>query len=259
MKPNQDKSGGTWHHEELPFESEITQRLRSVKNPVERRTVARLLSDLTALPLEQTRAALETSALIAAISLRASIEFLRVVPDAAQVLEPAELRAWGELGRRLTMTDVENGVSFFIAGLGNFARVPSLARPFVFQVCARQMILSANTAAETFRNAPSLAEAVGDVALLRSIYEVAASIARRSAKHSAEFLNATPNVVLSFKTDQSFRGGLPPADSATKAGSSSPLDGQLIGEAIDLVKTFAEHAGGIAADAWAALPVAFDR
>ena len=68
-------NSGTGHPEELSFESEISQRLRSVKNPVERRTVARLLSDLTALPLEQTRAALETSALIAAISLRASIEF----------------------------------------------------------------------------------------------------------------------------------------------------------------------------------------
>jgi DNA-binding transcriptional MerR regulator len=33
----------------------------------------------------------------------------------------------------------------------------------------------------------------------------------------------------------------------------------LTAEAIHLVKAFAEHAGGIAADAWAALPTAFDR
>ena len=77
------------------FAEEIDEHLRSVKNPTERRTVARLLRDISALPLEHTRAALETSALIAAVSLRASIEFLRATPAASQILEPAELRAWG--------------------------------------------------------------------------------------------------------------------------------------------------------------------
>ena len=57
------------------------------------------------------------------------------------------------------------------------------------------MILSATTAAETFRKAPLLAEKIGDSELLRSIYEVAAEISRRSAKHSADFLNATPAVI----------------------------------------------------------------
>jgi nitric oxide reductase NorD protein len=240
MNPNPDKSKDADGTEELPFESEITERLRAVKNPAERRTIARLLSDITSLPLEQTRAALETSALIAAVSLRASMEFLRAAPDAAQVLEPAELLAWGELGRRLTMTDVETGIGFFISGIGDFERVPSVARPFVFRVCARQMILSANTAAETFRDAPSLAGVVGDGELLRSIYEVAASISRRSAKHSAEFLHATPQVVSALHP------------------TPNTLHPDLIAEAIDLVKAFAEHAGGIAADAWAVLPAAFD-
>src|SRR2546423_6680747 len=103
---------------------EIDERLRSVKSSTERRTLARLFRNLSDLHLEHARAALETSALIAAISFRASIEFLRATPDVAQVLEAAELRAWGELGRRLTMTDVESGVSFFVGGVGEFARVP---------------------------------------------------------------------------------------------------------------------------------------
>jgi hypothetical protein len=141
---------------------EIDERLRSVKSPTERRTLAGLLSEISHLPLEHTRAALETSAAIAAVSLRASIEFLRAAPGVAQVIEPTELRAWGELGRRLTMSDVENGVSFFTSGVGEFTKVPPAARPFVFQVCARQMILSAATAAETFRQAPLLAETFKD-------------------------------------------------------------------------------------------------
>src|SRR5438105_15806153 len=103
------------HHQ---LGEEIDERLRSVKNPTERRTIAGLLREISHLPLEQTRAALETSAAIAGVSLRASIEFLRAAPGVAQVLEPTELRAWGELGRRLTMGDVEDGVSFFTSGLG---------------------------------------------------------------------------------------------------------------------------------------------
>jgi nitric oxide reductase NorD protein len=242
------------------FGEEIDEHLRSVKNATERRTLARLLRDISALPLEHTRAALETSALIAAVSLRASIEFLRATPAASQILEPAELRAWGELGRRLTMTDVESGVSFFATGTNEFAAVPSVARPFVFQVCARQMILSASTAAETFRGAPALAEKVPDGELLRSIYEVAASIARRSAKHSAEFLQATPDVIATLNSSRPFPGALPPGDSPGPAGSSALLNNQeLTTAAIELVKAFAEHAGGIAADAWFSLPAAVEK
>ena len=234
------------HHH---FGEEIEERLRSVKNPTERRTIAGLFREISKLPLEHTRAALETSAAIAGVSLRASIEFLRAVPGAAQVLEPAELRAWGELGRRLTMAEVEDGVSFFVAGLIEFDQVPPAARPFLFQVCARQMTLSARTAAETFRNAPALAKQVSQPELLRSIYEIAAEISRRSAKHSSDFLNAAPAVVARLiRLDCND----PPAD----AGGTDLITTRA---AIDLTSAFAERAGGIAADAWAALPQAIDK
>jgi nitric oxide reductase NorD protein len=263
MKEEQDNSStmpGPKDVLEGSLESEIGEHLRAVKNPTERRTVSRLLRNLSHLPLDHTRAALETSATLAAVSLRASIEFLRAAPDASQVFEPAELRAWGELGRRLTMSDVESGVAFFTAGVGEFARVPSAVRPFVFQVCARQMILSATVAAETFRDAPTLTAVVGDAEMSRTIYGVAASIARRSAKHSAEFLSATPAVVAVLgKHSTSFSGGLLPSGSGSQAGGSPALNDSLVTTAIDLVKAFAETAGGIAADAWASLPPATEK
>jgi hypothetical protein len=230
---------------------EIDERLRSVKNPAERRTIAGLLREISHLPLEHARAALEASAAIAGVSLRASIEFLRAVPGAAKVLEAAELRAWGEVGRRLAMSEVEDGVSFFVAGLGKFDQVPSTARPFVFQVCSRQMTLSARTAAETFRNAPALAQQISQPEVLRSIYEIAAEISRRSAKHSSDFLNAAPAVIARLRETQS-RYPL-----ATASGSVP--DDEIIGAAIALASAFAERAGGIAADAWAALPQAIDK
>ena len=247
------------HNNRTDFANEIDAQLRSVKNSGERRTLAGLLRQLTHLPLDHARAAVETSATIAAVSIRASAEFLRAAPDVARVLEAAELRAWGELGRRLAMADIESGVSFFVAGIGDFAKVPSLAQPFVFQVCARQMTMAATTAAETFHRAQSLAEAIPAPEFLQSIYEVAATISRRSAKHSAEFLNVTPEVVAALRSYESFSAGLPPAGATSVAGSSPPPDETRIKAAIDLVKAFADQAGGIAADAWAALPGAIDQ
>jgi nitric oxide reductase NorD protein len=228
---------------------EIDERLRSVKNPTERRTMAGLLREISKLPLEHTRAAVETSAAIAGVSLRASIEFLRAVPGGAQVLEAAELRVWGEVGRRLTMADVEDGVSFFVAGLTDFDHVPPAARPFVFQVCSRQMTLSAKTAAETFRDAPALAERVTQPELLRSIYEIAAENSRLSAKHSADFLNAAPVVI----------AGLLRLEANGPYDDAGSTDLTTTRAAIDLTSAFAGRAGGIAADAWAALPPAIDK
>ena len=253
MSENQEPNG------EANLAGQIEAHLRAVRSPRERRTIAGLLRALSHLPLDHARAAVETSAAIAAISLRASIEFLRVASDAAHVLEAAELRAWGEIGRRLTMAEVEAGVNFFAAGVGDFATVPSGVRPFVLQVCSRQMILSAGTAAQTFGAAPLLAAQVHDTDALRQIYEIAGAIARRSAKHSAEFLSSTPAVFESLRSNNqivSFRGGLPPAGPSSMAGGSPPLDDSIVDVAVNLARSFAEHAGGIAADAWASLPSA---
>ena len=187
------------------------------------------------MPLEQSAAALETSAAIAAISLRASIEFLRAAPAAAEILEAAELRSWGELGRRLAMSDVETAITFFAEGVSGLKDVPASVHPLVFQLCSRQITLSSPIAIETIRKIPALRKTVNDDDLLVSILEVAAEIARRSAKHSAEFLNQTPEVIERLQRIKS--------PEVTQKG-------------IELAAEFASRAGGIAADAWAALPAA---
>ena len=220
-----------------PLEQAFRERLRSVKSVTERRTLGGLARELGKLPGEAALAALETSASIAGVSLRASMEFLRAAPEAARVLEATELRQWGEIGRRLAMGDVETASAFFAAGVEDFRQVPKAARPLIFQICSRQMTLSSSVAVETFRRAPALAETVTDADELRSIFEVAAEIARRSAKHSADFLQATPRVVESLRA----------------------IDGEgsrVAAAALQLAAAFAARAGGIAADAWAALPEA---
>jgi nitric oxide reductase NorD protein len=236
MNEGEDKFGA----DAEPMERAFEERLSSVKGVAERKTIAALARELGRLPVEASRAALETSALIAGVSLRASIEFLRAAPAAARVLQAEELRAWGEMGRRLAMGDAELAAAFFNQGVGELASVPEPARPLIFQVCARQMTLSSSVALETFQRAPHLARSINDAELLRSVFETAAEISRRSAKHSADFLETTPRVAACFKEFGE--------DEAVVARAT-----------VNLAAAFAARAGGIAADAWAAVPEATAR
>src|SRR6266576_2979167 len=205
----------------------------SERRLTERQNLLELTRNMARLPLDQAAVALETSASIAGVSLRASIEFLRAAPDAAQVLRANELHAWGDMGRRLAMADVETAVTFFNAGLGELKDLPQDAQAVLFQLCARQMSLANNVAVETFHRVPALASAIDDPLLVQSVLEVAAEIARRSAPHSAEFLNSTKEVTTALKLFP---------------------DSEVTGKALGLASAFASRAGGIAADAWAALP-----
>jgi hypothetical protein len=201
----------------------------------ERQSFLKLTRELASLPLDKSSAALETSAAIASISLRACVEFLRAAPGAAEVLEAPDLRAWGDLGRRLALSDVESAITFFAEGVVHLREVPASVYPLVFQLCSRQITLSTQIAVETFRDLPALTKKLSDPELTTSLLEVASEIARRSAKHSAEFFNQTPEVL------ERLRKIKDPA--VTKQG-------------IALAAEFASRAGGIAADAWTALPVA---
>ncbi len=200
---------------------------------VERQSFLELTRDIAGLPLDQAAALLETSAAIAAVSLRAGIEFLRAAPAAAHVLQPAELRAWGELGRRLAMADYEAAISFFADGVEPLRTVPAELLPAIFTLCTRQMVLSTSVGRETLQSLPSIVTEIGNPELVRSILDIATEIARRSAKHSAEFLNASSKV-------------------SHELGSFQ--DPNLTSAALTLAAAFASRAGGIAAEAWAVTP-----
>ncbi len=201
----------------------------------ERQSFLRLTRELASLPLEKSAAALETSAAIATISLRAGIEFLRAAPAAAEVLEAAELRSWGELGRRLALGDAETAITFFTEGVAEFKDITASVHPIVFQLCSRQITLSSPIAVETFHKLPALAQTISNTDELAAVLDVAAEISRRSAKHSAEFLQSTPEVLTRLRRSK---------------------DPAVTQKGIELAAEFAARAGGIAADAWTALPAA---
>jgi hypothetical protein len=205
---------------------------------IERQSFLELTREMARLPLDQAAAALETSAAIAGVSLRAGIEFLRAAPDAAKILRATDLRSWGEMGRRLAMSDAETAITFFRAGVSDLKDLSTDAHAMLFQLCLRQMSLANSIAYETFREVPALAAAIGDPVLTRSILDIASEVARRSARHSAEFLNASievTNVLLEYN------------------------DPVLTDRVLSLASAFASRAGGIAADAWSSLPQALSK
>ena len=201
----------------------------------ERQSFLELTRSIASLPLDQAAAVLETSAAIAGISLRAGIEFLRAAPAASHVLQPAEMRAWGEMGRRLAMADYESAIAFFTEGVESLRTIPPELRPAIFVLCTRQMVLSTVIGRDTLQSLPSLVAEISDREVLRSVIEVATEVARRSAKHSAEFLSASGEVSRELSSFQ---------------------DPKLTAAALALANGFAMRAGGIAADAWTIIPEA---
>jgi nitric oxide reductase NorD protein len=195
---------------------------------------------LSRLPSEHKRVALEASASLAGVSLRVSREFVEAVPKAARILSAEDLRHWAEMGRRLAMANPDAGVEFFAAGIKDFRAVPERARPLVFQICTRQLILSSSIAVETFRNFPALAKEVGDGELFTEILKVAVEVAQRSAKHSADFLKATPRIAETLKNF---------GDEKREVSKS----------VLSLATAFAARTGGMTADLWTILPAALEK
>ncbi len=210
-------------------------QLASEQTAADRQSLLELTRGIASLPLDQAAAAVETSAAIASVSLRAAIEFLRAAPAAAGMFHPAELRSWGELGRRLALNDVDQALAFFNAGTDHLKSLPHASVTTVFQLCSRQMALSTGIATHSFAVLPELAECINNGAAFQSILEIAAEIARRSAKHSADFLADAPVVMSALSSFNNLA---------------------VTDQALSLTSAFAARAGGISADSWNALPSA---
>ncbi|MBA2736201.1 MAG: hypothetical protein H0U50_05345, partial [Pyrinomonadaceae bacterium] len=212
----------------------------SENNLEQKETFTGLAKKLTRLSSEQKRAALEMSASLAGISLRVSREFVEAVPKAARILSADDLRNWAEMGRRLAMGSADSGAKFFTDGVNSLKAIPENARSLVFQICTRQLVLSSSIALETFGLIPRLAKDIKDDELLTGILRLASEIANRSAKHSADFLQKTPQVV----------------ESLEKFNAEKRRVAKAV---IALASQFALRTGGMTADLWANLPESLEK
>lgn len=198
-------------------------------------SIAGLAKKLSRLSAEKKRVALESSAAIAAVSLRVSRDFIDAVPAAAKVLSADELRQWAELGRRIAMAGVQNGVRFFKNGADWFVAVPEPARPVAVRILTRQLVLASSTAYETLALLPKLAEEFEDPAFFGRTLELASELAGRSARHSVDLLKSSP--------------------AASKAIARFGDDRESVsGSIFALAFDFANRTGGMTAELWALLP-----
>ncbi len=203
-------------------------------------TFTGLARRLSRLPSEKKKVALEMSASLAAVSLKVSREFVEAVPKASKILSADDIRDWAEMGRKVAMANADLGVDFFQNGVSKLRKVPAKARSLVFQICTRQLILSSSIAIETFELVPKLAKEINDKDLLTDILKLASEIANRSAKHSADFLQKTPEV--------------------TKSIEKFGKDKKKVSKAtLKLASHFANRTGGMTADLWSGLPEAFEK
>ncbi|MEP6847501.1 MAG: hypothetical protein ABI999_01505, partial [Acidobacteriota bacterium] len=200
-------------------------------------TLSGLAKGLGRLPADKRRTALEMSAALAGISLRVSREFVEAVPAAAEVLSADDLRNWAEFGRRLAMGSADSASRYFAAGAGKLTEVPESARPLVFQICTRQLVLSSSIATETYLLIPEIVARIEDPEFSTEMLRLAAEIANRSAKHSSDFLKSTDKVALALKVFVDGRAEVAKA-------------------VIALGENFANRTGGMTADLWAATPAA---
>jgi hypothetical protein len=210
------------------------------KKASDKPSLAGLARDLGHLTADKRRVALEVSANLAGVSLRVSREFVSAVPSAAAILTAEDLRNWGELGRRLAMGSVDSAVAFFREGAEGLASVPEDSRSYVFEICKRQLVLSSSTAIETFQLIPTLAKEIDDDWLLGEILRLAAEIAARSAKHSADLLQRTAKL----------------ASAIHSLGDDKRIAATAI---IELAFNFANRTGGMTADLWSVLPDAITQ
>jgi len=213
---------------------------REQRSQSERPGLSGLAKELGRIPAEKRRAALEVSAGLAGVSLKVSREFVSAVPAAAAILSADDLRSWGEIGRRLAMGSVDLAAKFFREGVEGLCIIPAEARPFLFEICKRQLVLSSSIALETFHLVPKLVAEIDDEWLTTEVFRLAAEIATRSAKHSADLLQRTA----------------PVAAAIAKYGSSKHVVAEAV---IALAFQFAHRTGGMTADLWTVLPAALDR
>lgn len=225
----------------------LERQLRGVAPEKAEHLVGRLLR----LPADRAFLLLEMGMSMAAASVRAAAEFVRVAPDVGMGLDPEGLKVWGDIGRRLASVNPESAIAFFQVSPSVLEAVPSRLRRELLTTCHRQSLISGMVALESFRTAPEVARTIGDEELSVRVYAIAGEIARRSATQSAEFLARAPEVIARFRRER--MSDASPRDLMRSSRDLEIAEGEgasrrLLERALALAAVFAEKAGGLATE-----------
>ena len=217
---------------EKEVKKQLKKHLRGVGGP----TVENLVKRLRGLPYERVLLTTDIGVMLAGTNPRAGVEMLKAAPEVSLLVEAADLRVWGEAGKRLAATSSDGAVAFFQSSAHILGLIPEDMRSPVLRLVNKQAALSANTAIEGFKAAPNIINTVSDHENIAQILTICLELARHSVKHSNDLFLAAPQVISQIQLDSN--------EQTTK----------LIRRALTLTSSFAFRSGGTATEFFNELP-----
>ncbi|MEW6131003.1 MAG: VWA domain-containing protein [Acidobacteriota bacterium] len=217
-------------------ETELKEKLKQTLKDAAGSTVESLMNRTSSLPYEAVLLTTELGISIAATNLRASVEFLKAVPDVAKLIDASDLRIWGEAGKRIATTSADTAIEFFQSSAKIITAIPPGSRPYVLKLINKQAALSANTAVESFKTSPQIISTINDAESIGKILSICIEMARHSVKHSNDLLQSAPKVIADLKA----------------AGEHCGYS--LVDRVLSLTSAFAFRSGGTAAEFFIDLP-----
>jgi hypothetical protein len=218
------------------MESEVKKKLRKHLKGVAGSTVESLAKRIGGLPYEGILLTTDIGIALAANNLRVAVEFLKVAPEVSRLIEPGDMRVWGEAGKRLAATSVETATDFFQSSVQTLESISEEMRSPLLRLVNKQAALSANTAVSTFRSAPGIIAGIKDSENVAQVLTICLELARQSVKHSSDLFLAAPAVIAKIEAANIAHGD------------------EIIKRALSLAASFAYRSGGTAAEFFVELP-----
>jgi hypothetical protein len=218
------------------IEKEVKKRLRKHLKGVASSTLESLAKRIGGLPYEGVLLTTDIGVALAANNLRVAVEFLKAAPEVSRLIEPGDMRVWGEAGKRLPATSVDTATEFFQHSATILESISDEMRSPVLRLVNKQAALSANTAANTFKSAPEIIGSIPDHENVAQVLTICLELARQSVKHSNDLFLAAPSVI-------------------SQISAIGGDDGvAIVKRALSLAAAFAYRSGGTAAEFFTELP-----
>ena len=218
------------------LEKEVKKQLRKHLRGVGGPTIENLVKRLGGLPYESVLLTTDIGVMLAGSNLRTGVEMLKAAPEVSKLIEVGDIRVWGEAGKRISATSADNAVIFFQTSAAILAEIPDDMRSPVLRLVNKQAALSANTAIECFKSAPTVIKTIKDHDDVAQVLTICLELARHSVKHSNDLFLTAPQVISQIESN---------ADQQSS---------HLIKRALTLTASFAFRSGGTAAEFFGELP-----
>lgn len=197
-------------------------------------TLELLTGKVGAISADRLAAVLDAGGHLAAISLKAAVEYFLVSQEMVKLLDAESLKLWSEAGRRLASHSSEQAIEFFHASAERIEAIEEPLRRQALTLLSRQAALSPSMAMETLQTLPELLKQLRALGIAEELLLISVEISNYSVKHSYDFLKQSPAIA----------GYLYENDSR----------GRLLREALTLSKAFVKRSGNTAAEFFLALP-----